>query len=386
MKILLVKPASTMHVVLPPIGLGYLAAYLSRQLPGFDIRILDCNRERLATEHFQKFLLEVKPDVIGFTALSMELDSAFALASIAKATLKESCIIFGGPHASSVPEKMLSNPFIDYVFRGEAEIGLTEFLKNFDSPHKFNAPGLGYRKDGQMCFNAPKVVDTLDAIPFPDYAKIQFEKYPKMYFMKYSPAAPLVSSRGCPFRCTFCAGHEVSGRKWRYRSAGNIMEEIAYLQEAYRIREVDFWDDNFSLDKARVEALCGALCKLKRRIRWWCPNGIHLNTVDKGLLLRMKESGCYAVAFGIESGSERVRRDMRKDISLDKLREMVEFSSKIGLRTQGFFILGYPTERREDIEETIRLAKSLPLLRASFCLSAPCRLRDLSRTGREEQT
>lgn len=371
MKVLLVKPLSDMHVILPPIGLGYLATYLDKEIPDLDLRILDCNRERLTPARFKQYIKEFNPDIIGFTALSLELNSALGFASIAKAALKNVTIIFGGPHASAAPEDILIKPFVDYIFRAEAEVGFSFFLKHFHSNDKLSAPGLGYRLGERIILNEPELIQDLDGISFPGYGKMQFEKYPKMYFMKYFPAAPLISSRGCPFNCTFCAGHRVSGRKWRYRSISNILKEITFLEDRYAVKEIDFWDDNFTLNKSRVEEFCDALNSRAKKIKWWCPNGVHLNTIDKKLLLAMKESGCYAVAFGIESGSEKVRQDMKKDISIRKLREMVEFSRKIGLRTQGFFIIGYPSETKEDILKTIQLSRSLPLLRASFCLFQP---------------
>ncbi|MBU1147872.1 MAG: B12-binding domain-containing radical SAM protein, partial [Candidatus Omnitrophica bacterium] len=291
--------------------------------------------------------------------------------SIAKDTLSKVVTVIGGAHASADPAGVLSNAFVDYIFKGEAERGFSYFLKNFFSPDRLKAPGLGYRSGNDIIQNEPELVDDLDSLAFPDYKKMQLEKYPKMYFMKNFPAAPIMSSRGCPFDCTFCAGHKVSGRKWRSRSVNNIIEEIEYLRKGYGIREVDFWDDNFTLNKARVEEFCKALKALDADIIWWCPNGVHLNTLDRDLLVKMKEGGCYAIAFGVESGSERIQKDIKKRISFEKLKDMVEFSYKIGLRTQGFFILGYPTEREEDILETIKLSISLPFLRASFLLFQP---------------
>lgn len=248
---------------------------------------------------------------------------------------------------------------IDHVFIGEVEKGFSYFLKNFSSSDRLNASGLGYRNGKDIVLNEPELIDDLNSVPFPDYKKMQFEKYPKMYFMKNFPAAPIMSSWGCPFNCTFCAGYRVSGRKWRSWSVKYILEEI------------DFWDDNFTLDRARTEEFCRSLKTLGWDFIWWCPNEVHLNTLDKELLIKMKESGCYAIVFGIESGSERIQKDMKKNLSFERLNEMVEFSYRIGLRTQGFFIIGYPTENEEDILKTIRISLPLPFLRASFCMFQP---------------
>lgn len=371
MKVLLVKPISDMHVILPPIGLGYLASYCQRDISDIDLRILDCHRGRYTQERFKRYVIKFEPDIIGFTAFSMEIDSALEFASIAKQAVKRVTIVIGGAHASAVPQSILSNMSVDYIFRGEAEKGFSYFLKNFYSSNKLKAPGLGYLNGKNIILNEPELINDLDSIPFPDYKKMEFEKYPKMYFMRRFPAAPIMSSRGCPFNCTFCAGHKVSGRKWRSRSVKNIIKEIVYLHKEYGIREIDFWDDNFTFDRTRTEEFCRSLKTLGEDFTWWCPNGVHLNTLDKDLLIKMKESGCYAISFGIESGSERIQKDMQKRISFKKLREIVEFSYKIGLRTQGFFIIGYPTESEEDILKTIKLSQVLPFSRASFCLFQP---------------
>lgn len=371
MRILLVKPRSSMHVILPPIGLGYLSAYCKRENPDIEIKILDCHRERCSLNNFVRYLEQYKPDVIGFTALSMEIESTLAYAKEAKKSLKTTTIVIGGPHASACPDDLLSCKEIDYVFKGESEIGFSNFIKHFNSAEMMNSEGLVYRKGDGIAANAERYVEDLDKLPFPDYKEMQFEKYPKMYFMKNFPAAPIMSSRGCPFQCAFCAGHKVSGYKWRSRSVGNILSEIAYLDREYRIKEIDFWDDNFTLNKDRAMEFCARIKNTGKKYEWWCPNGVHLNTLDRELIKAMKESGCYAISFGIESGSEKIQKDMQKNLAFDKLREMVKYAYDIGLRTQGFFIIGYPTETEEDIFKTITLSRALPLHRASICLFQP---------------
>jgi len=379
MKVLLVKPFSEMHVVFPPLGLGYLASYCQKVIPGIDICILDCHRLQYSIEDFKKYLLRYQPDIIGFTAFTLEISYAIKMAEAVKQVCKETIVVIGGPHASAVPESVLSYESVDYVFCGEAERGFAHFLKNFHTHERLSARGLGYRNGNNIVLNEIELIEELDNIPFPDYKKMELEKYPKMYFMQKTPSAPIISSRGCPYCCTFCAGHKVSGRLWRSRSAANIMEEIKYLYKEYRIREIDFWDDNFGLDRTRVVEFCRLFKSWGGgKVIWWCPNGLHLNSLDKDLLRIMKEVGCYAISLGIESGSETVQKDMNKNLSFTKLKEIVEYSNKIGLRTQGFFIIGYPTETEKDIMETIRLAKKLPFHRASFCLFQPIVGSDIS--------
>jgi len=220
-------------------------------------------------------------------------------------------------------------------------------------------------------FNEIKPAEDLDALAFPDYELMKFREYPKMYFTKKFPAAPILTSRGCPYDCTFCSAHKISGQKWRCRSPESIISEIKMLYDKYGIKEISIWDDNFALNRERALKFCRLLKEAELDLIWWCPNGVSLHTVDEELLLAMKNSGCYAVAFGVESGSETVLKDMKKKLSLGRLRDTVSLAHKMGFRTQGFFIIGYPVEEEGDILQTIKLSKELPFSRASFCLFQP---------------
>ena len=243
-------------------------------------------------------------------------------------------------------------------------ITLTEAITSLKdqtaNPNFKKIPNLGWKNKKKIVLNPIKFIENLDALAFPDFDLLEIEKYPKLYLAKKHPSVPILTSRGCPFNCTFCTAKQLSGLKWRFRSAENIIEELKILKNKYHIKEFQIWDDNFTLNKERAKKFCDLLIKENLDLIWWCPNGVRLETLDKELLIKMKKSGCYAIAFGIESGSEKIQKDMNKNINFKHLREMVNFSYKLGFRTQGFFIIGYPTETREDILKTIKLAKSLP--------------------------
>lgn len=389
MKILLVKVPSNIHIVVPPLSLAYVAAGLRGRA---EVTILDCLKEGLDHAGFEKYLRKNSFDLVGCTAMSMELNSALECCRIAKRLNPAVVTVIGGAHACTDPESVLADDAVDFIFRGEAEPGLPSFVEALErgSTDFSGVPGLGYRvgENGtrSIRLNEPAFVQDLDRLPFPDFEAMKFEEYPKLYLARRHPFAPLLTSRGCPFPCTFCAGGVISGKKFRARSPENIMAEIRLMKEKYGVREVQFWDDNFTLDRRRAERICDLLIEEKLDLIWWCPNGVRLETLDFSLLDKMKASGCYAMVLGIESGSEKIQRDMKKNLKFEKLREVVEYADFIGIRTQGFFILGYPTETREDIEATIRLAKSLPLRRATFGLFQPLPgseiCRDLQRENR----
>ena len=372
MKILLVKVPSDIHVILPPIGLGYLAAYLKSKIKDAEVIILDCLKEKYDHKKFSEYIQTNKPDLVGMTAFTLEIESALKCCEEIKNIDKNIITVIGGPHASNSPEQVLCNKNVDFIFRGEAELGFYELIKELDSKKNFSkVHNMGYKDGGKMKFNLIKYIDDLDEIPYPDYELMKFDEYPKMYFMKKFPSAPILTSRGCPFSCTFCSAGKLSGKKFRSRIPERIIEEIKFLKERYKIKEFEIWDDNFTMDKERALKFCDLLIKENINLEWWCPNGLRIETLDEELLKKMKQSGCYAIAVGIESGSEKIQKDMKKYLNLDKAREIVNLAHKIGIRMQGFFILGYPTETREDILKTIKLAKELPFERASFSLFQP---------------
>lgn len=360
-----------MHVVLPPIGLGYLASSLKRSDASIEVSIVDCLKQGYDVLRFRGYLEKANPDVVGFTAFTMEIASALKCAAAAKNYNPRIITIVGGAHASASPQEVLRDRNVDFIFRGEAEESLPLFLKKLGANDFHGIGGLGYKENNTFRFNEIQPVEDLDALAFPDYELMKFREYPRMYFTKRFPAAPILTSRGCPYDCTFCSAHKISGRKWRFRSPENIIAEIKMLHGKYGIREVSIWDDNFALSKERALKFCRLLKEADLDLIWWCPNGVSLHTVDEELLAAMKASGCYAVAFGVESGSERVLKDMKKKLSLEKLRDTVSLAHKMGFRTQGFFIIGYPIEEERDILKTIRLSKELPFSRASFCLFQP---------------
>lgn len=372
MKVLLVKAPSDMHVILPLIGFGYLAAYLKSRIEDIDLSILDCLKEKYDHEKFKEYIKKEKPNVVGITAFTMEINSAVKCCKIIKEIDSNIKTVIGGPHVSNFPESVLCDKNVDFIMRGEAEIGFYELIKELIGKKEFSkVHNLGYKENNKLKFNKVKFFDNLDELPMPDYELIKFNEYPKMYFMKKFPSAPIITSRGCPFSCTFCSAGKMSGKKFRSRSPKLIIEEIKYLKEKYDIKEFQIWDDNFTMNKERAMEFCDLLIKENIHLDWWCPNGLRIETLDEELLKKMKQTGCYAMAVGIESGSEKIQKDMKKFLNLDKVREIVKLADKIGIRTQGFFIIGYPTETKEDILKTIKFAKELPLKRASFHLFQP---------------
>jgi radical SAM superfamily enzyme YgiQ (UPF0313 family) len=336
-------------------------------------------------DDFEHYIKKNIFNVIGFQLFTPDFGSVKKSVQIVKNVNKQIITIVGGAHPSCTPGTILNElTDIDYAFCGEAEIGfpkLMEHIANKKDKEKLSSiPGLIYKdieeqnNDSSYKINNPYFEENLDKLGMPAWDLMPPDTYPHAphgVIAKRFPTAPIFVTRGCPYPCTFCAAKTVSGRKLRYRSIKNVIDEIKLLYYEYKVREIHIEDDNFTLKRDLVVNFCYSLLNEKMDISWACPNGVRLDTLDLNLLKIMKESGCYSFAVGIESGSERVLKHMKKKVSLDLIREKVDICNKVGIKTTGFFIIGYPVETKKDILETINFAKSTKLNRAEFANFLP---------------
>jgi radical SAM superfamily enzyme YgiQ (UPF0313 family) len=320
--------------------------------------------------------------------------------------------IAGGPHISGLPKhtmKTIKN--LDYGFYGEAEVGIIKFCDyiyqaarqtkeescfkneliavpetdtkarqlnkketaNKEKKNKIkisDIPGLIYRKGDEVLVNEREVIEDLDSMDFPDWNQIDPNTYPHAphgTFTKFLPVAPVITSRGCPYLCTYCGVKNNTGRRLRMRSPKNIISEIELLVKKFRVEEIHIEDDNFTFNRERVIDFCKLLIDKKINISWACPNGVRLDTLDKELLMLMEKSGCYSFAVGIESGSPRILKDMQLRVTVEKMREKIMLiANTTKIKMTGFLMIGYPTETIEDIKETVRFVNSLPLNRVQY--------------------
>lgn len=375
-KILLLYPPLNTHFITPPLGLGYLASYVEKNSPGTEIKLIDCNMEKYSNERLLAEIKSYAPGLVGFTIYTCFFNTTLNLIKAIKADNPGIKIVVGGPHPTALPEDTLGNANIDFVILGEGEETLLELIDNISLPQNYqNIPGLAYKDNGKIRINQMREnIKDLDNIPFPAWHFIPPDKYPRMphgSIAKKYPLAPVVSSRGCPFLCSFCASEVVWKRKWRPRSPKSVVDEIELLKNEYGVKEIHFEDDNFTLDRNRAIKICEEIIKRKLDIAWSCPNGVRIDTMDEELLQIMKRSGCYSLVFGFESGDPEILKRVNKRLDLSKVESVVRMTKKIGIRTTGFFIIGLPGETKKSILKTVSLAKSLPLDRAQFGLFAP---------------
>lgn len=377
MKILFINPISNTHYKVPPIGLGYLATAVSQK---HDVEIFDCQRRPTTHDDIGRKIRSFSPDITGIQAFSYDMPQVLKIVSLSRKIRKKSTVIVGGAHSSGVGKQILDHHRdIDYAFKGEAERGFSQLLSLLESGggnlHSLESiPGLIWRQGDETRENPQDFPRDLDALGFPRWDLMDPRTYPlepQGVFYRQAPIAPILTSRGCPFPCSFCAGKTLTGRKLRMRSIGHIMSEIDLLVQDYGVRELHIVDDTFTSDKKRVTEFCEELLRRDYKLTFTMPNGVRLDTLDKEMLALMKRAGCYALIVGIESGSQKILDHMRKGIRKELIEEKVLLIKSVGLAVRGFFIIGYPAETEKDIRDTIEFAKKLPLNGAHFSSFLP---------------
>lgn len=355
----------TTKMILPPLGLAYLAAALEKK--GLGVTILDANAQHLTPAQTARKALAQKPTLIGLSAVTNTIKEAWAIARLIKKK-KDISLVLGGVHPTILPQESLKKNFVDLVIRGEAEISLTQLASG---KPKTKIAGLSFKKGKKIIHNPPApLIKNLDSLPFPARHLLPMAKYTTIG-AKQTPYATLISSRGCPYHCSFCSVQLIAGSRWRFRSPKNVLAEIDDLVKDYGVREINILDDNFTLDPARVEKICRLLIKRNYDLVLKNGNGVRIDSLTYPLLALMKKAGWYLLAFGIESGDQAILDKNNKGLKLTKVRQVINWCQKIGLQTEGFFIIGLPGETPASIKKTINFAKSLALDEAQFNILTP---------------
>jgi radical SAM superfamily enzyme YgiQ (UPF0313 family) len=372
MKVLLLKPYNRSDHIQPSLGLGYLATAIRDK---HEVTILDGIKRGMTIKKLKEYLADYQPDVFGCQCYTFDLDYVTKAMTVVKRQDPKVITIIGGPHPSALPHETMSRlgDSLDFAMVGEAEKGLPmllEVLSSKNNPITLDAiPGLVWRDKGQIRVNPQVFINDLDSLGFPSWDLIKPNEYPEAQhgaFFKQFPIAPIITTRGCPYSCTFCAAKLITGIKMRRRSVAHVLAEIKMLYRDYGIREIHIVDDNFTQDKRFAKELLTKFIDLHLGISLAFPNGVRLETLDSELLQLMKGAGCYLVSVGIESGSDRILRLMRKNLSTGEIREKMRVIRQAGLDAAGFFILGYPGETVEEIQQTIAFSLELDLLRANY--------------------
>lgn len=380
--------------VFQPLEIAYMAALLERQ---HKVHIIDAPTEGrrnleqidktryrvgLSGKAIENRLRQWSPDVVVIhIPFSGWWKTAAEVASIVKSLDKDIITVLSGLHPSARPIESLMNPNIDFIVIGEAEYTLLELVSALEqrSPVDFKKiKGIGYTENNEAIITPPRpLIQDLDSLPFPARHLLPMEEYfaavkevPLRGEIR-KPWTMMITSRGCPHHCIFCTVHVVMGRKWRGRSPENVVAEIEHVVDTYRVKQIDFVDDNMTFDKKRMEAICDLIKERDLDIEWYTPNGVRADGLDENLLKKMKASGCKSIRIAPESGVQRVvDHIIKKNLDLKKVENAVILSKKLGIKVGCFFIIGLIGETKDDINATIKYAYKLRQLGAdSFYFS-----------------
>ena len=289
-------------------------------------------------------------------------------------------IVLGGAQATLDPVKTISNENIDFVICGEGETGLAWLLKSFEKENLPGIPGLVYKDEGEIKINKKgDLIKNLDEIPIPARHLVPMEKYHSSANLRGKRTLNIVTSRGCPYRCAYCAGPLIFGKTHRFHSVKRVIEEIKLLKERYKADSIQFFDETFTINRKRVIELCDEIIREKLGLEWSCFT--RANLVDRELLRKMKQAGCYLIFYGLESGVRRLLDLIQKDITLEQSEEAVRMTHEAGIETWASFMLGLPSETKEDTEQTIDFAIKVNPTFVQFPITTPfpgTRLYDLA--------
>ena len=373
-----------------PLGLGYLATALKKA--GFDVVGLDGAMEGqpfevekniihygLKPAELGERIKKIRPDIVG---ISCFFSSRFPAALEAAKTVKEVnpaiITVTGGVHPSLMPERVCSHPEFDFAVIGEGEKSLVQLVNGLENNDLLDSiDGLVFKRANGI-YISPKTnfSDDLNSLGYPDWELFDLDRYLNLHEERWGLGdgryAPMVTSRGCPFHCTFCSIHRVMGPRYRVRSAQHVISEIEALVSKYAVDQISFEDDNLTYDNDRFIQICRGIIEKGLNIRWNTPNGVHVGSLDESALGWAKKAGCDSLNLAIESGDEKIRnRVIRKGIKSEKIYEIAQTCHKMGIKPNAYFVIGMPGETDDSINNTRRYISDLHFNNLSIFVATP---------------
>lgn len=374
-KVLLINPSSgnskgmNEATIYPPLGLTYLASYLREKstVNTYDIKIIDANVINLSNEKIVKIIREFKPNIIGIHTNIILGRNGAELSKIIKINFPNVLICLGGALASSNPKEMLDMSHSDIAVVGEGEITFLEICEGKDLNE---IKGIVYYKDNEIVFNKPReLIENLDNLCHPAFDLLpDFKIYPSKARKK--PVGAIMTSRGCPFQCTFC-NTKIFGKKCRPHSPEYVIEEIDILVNKFGVRQFDILDDNFTLNIERAEKILDLIIGRKYKILINLQNGVRADRLTENLVKKMKKAGVFKTAVGIESGNNEILKSIKKSLNLDDVVKAIKLFKKYNIITMGYFMIGFPNDTKETINETIDFAIYVNPVYATFSMLVP---------------
>jgi anaerobic magnesium-protoporphyrin IX monomethyl ester cyclase len=368
LKVLFVIPPSSLKerygdlleagAVYPSMGIAYVAAVA--EADGHEVRVIDAEASGFDFEEINSLIRKFSPDVIGMQTFCANLPRCYQVARNAKSIDSKIKVVMGGVQATLFPHEQLEDPDVDFVVIGEGEYTfrhLLEVLAGGGDPS--SVQGLAFKtSEGRVTVNPHRpLIKTLDELPFPALHLFPMECYHSSSQLRGNRTLHLLTSRGCPFNCSYCSGDLIFGKTFRFRSPGKVIEDIRRLQSDYQIDSIQFYDETFTVNRKRVLELCDAMDREGIRMSWACF--ARVDVVDEDLLKRMAKSGCYQIFFGVETGVPRLLESIRKGTTLDQARKAFQLTRKFGIETVASFMLTLPEETYQETLQTIKFGLEL---------------------------
>lgn len=381
MKILLLNPPFTDYGGLEghggkftPLNLAYLASYLLKAKPDLDVSILDCENLRLKYDKIEDQLKQIKPDIVGITLPTPAFNQVLEVSRIIKRLSSDIKVVVGGPHPTAFPVETTKEDPVDISVYGEGEITFTEIVDSLQNNSSLkNIKGIAYKDEyGNVKLNEPRpLISDLDLIPFPAKYLLPLEIYfaPPTKRESNKRSTNMITSRGCPYECTYCMARVIWNKRVRFRSVKNVVDEIEECVKRYNLAEFNFHDELFTLKRDRTIEICREVRRRKLDISWICM--VRVDYVWEDVLREMKKAGCKKIMFGFESGDQEILNIMKKKTTIKQAIEAVKLVKKVGIKTGGNFMLGNIGETEESIRKSIDLAKRLNTDTVAFFIASP---------------
>lgn len=362
MKITLIFPPSIYQTkqTMPPLGIAWIAAVLREN--GFkDVNLVDSVINKYNNQDVINILKKNTPDIIGLSFGTQNRFYALDLIRLIKKNFKNIPIVAGGPHPTLTADDMLRNiPEVDIIVRGEGEYTMLDLVRVIDGKGDLKSvKGISFRANNKDIIHNQnrEPIQNLNSLPMPARDLLPIEKYQQTIPLSDKICTSIISARGCPYHCVYCSTAEQWGHFIRHRSTDNIIKEIKYLMKNYKLDGVGFFDDVFTMDKKRVIEFCKKLIDSKLNISWWCE--ARANTINKEMVDWMKKAGCEHISMAIESGSDKILKNIKKAITVEQGIEATKIIKQAGIKLKVFFMHSLPGETYEDIKKTVFLSRYL---------------------------
>jgi len=387
MKILLINPperffpGSGSMVAGLPLGIMYIAGVLEQN--GYhDVEILDTliadfkPQKKLDVIYYgmswEKISEEIErrqPDIVGISSpFTAQIENAIQVSEMVKDVDNDILTIVGGPHVSVRPIEFLKDArHVDIAVIGEGEYTMLDILKYYEGKKNISEiEGISYRKDNDIILNPPRTfIKNLDEIPFPAYHMVDMEKYlnPRKFryrATRYLREISMITSRGCPFNCVFCSIHLHMGKIWRAHSKEYIISHLEHVVNNYGVNHIHFEDDNLTLNISRFVDILDSIAAEGIKFTWDVPNGVRADRLTIDILKKMRDSGCTNINIGVESGSQYILDNIiNKQLRLEDVIETAKMCRESNIEVNAFYVIGFPGEKKQDMEQTIQLSLML---------------------------